>query len=158
MCLCTSVWADSGAWVRGIHLLGTVSVRGELTLMGANWMETASVHSEASSLWLKSFWSSLLGSLSLRLSGCLSTSLLSLFHRTIADERSPLWHMTHTFLSFEFFHLTDPQHPPPPPLPTNSHTCVHTHSTHFWVSCSSSLSPWQIKAVEKLLLRQWKWF
>lgn len=75
---------------------------------------------------------SLSRSLSRLLLACLSTSLLSLFHRPKADERSPLWHMTHTFLSFEFFHFTDSLHhtTTPPPLPTHSHACVPT-PTHY---------------------------
>lgn len=127
-----------------VHSRCAVSVRGELTLMGANWMETASVQSEASSLWLKSFWSSLLLSLSLLLLPCLSMSLPSLFQCPKADERPPLWHMTDTpFCLLSFFHFTDPLHrtTTSPPLPTHPHACMLTPTHFFSVSCILSLSP-----------------
>lgn len=141
----------AGVQVQGVHLLRAVSVRGALTLMRANWMETASFQSDASSLWLQSFWSSLLLSFPLLLSVCLSPSPLSLCHRPEADERSPLWHMTHTLLSFEFFHLADPLHHYTP-TPTYFLTCMRAYTlTHSLLP----LIPLSLtrQSMEELLLR-----
>lgn len=71
-----------------------------------------------------------------------SVSAVSFPKNPKADERSPLWHMTHTLLSFEFFHLTDPSATSPHPsthpyLPTHMHPCTHPHTP----SCLSSLAP-----------------
>lgn len=104
---------------------------------------------------------------SLLVSGCPSPSPLCLFSKTPeADERSPLWHMTHTLLSFEFFHLTDPSttprhttkhHTTPPPphpyLPTHMHACTHPHTA----SRLSSLAPRQDRPWRNsCCVTQWK--
>ena len=73
---------------------------------------------------------------SLLVSVCPSPSPLCLFCETPeAHERSPLWHMTHTLLSFEFFQLSDPSTTPchaaphhPLPTPTYPLTCMRAHT------------------------------
>lgn len=125
------------------HSQCAVSVRGELTLMGVNWMETASVQSEASSLWLKSFWSSLLLSLSFSWLVCLCLCrLFSTAQKQMSGRRYGTW-QTHLFVFWVFSISLTRSTTPPPPLPyppTHPHACMLTPTHYLSVSCILSLS------------------
>lgn len=127
-CVCVCMCGQTGVYGCAPSCR-SVSVRGALTLMRANWIETASIQSDTSSLWLQSFWSSLHLSLSLSHSVCLSVSVCAVSFPP-SKSRWAVAVMAHNTHPFEFFHLTDPSttsHPCPHPyLPTRMNACTHS--------------------------------
>lgn len=134
-----NVWADWSVWVRDIHLLLAAVC---LSQEHWHWWEQTgwiqSIQSDASSLWLQSFWSSLL--LSIHLSLSMSFCLISKIQNQMSDRRHGTWHTIFCPLSFSISLI----------LPTHSHACMHTPTHSLLPLIPRSLTR---HTMEELLLR-----